>query len=112
MIRAIRLVLIVVACAVALAACRDVDPSVTVTNSTQETIRVTGNCIQDDAYMLAPGQTVNQFYLGAQCRIDDGDGLHGMLGCVTLKTRHTVITVKDLRDPPGLDQCWGSGPSN
>jgi hypothetical protein len=95
-----------------LAACSDTSPDVTVTNRTDRTIRLSGNCVADnDAYTLAPGETSNDFYPGSQCRIDDGDGLKGMLGCVTLKSSHTNVTVADLRDPPGPDQCWGSGPS-
>lgn len=89
----------------ALAGCRDVSPSVTVTNRTHQTIRVYGPCIQDDAYELSPGETVNQFYFGAQCTIDNGDGLKGILGCVTLRTQHTNITQADLRDRPSTEQC-------
>jgi len=83
------------------------DGTTTVKNLTGEMIRVTGNCTPDDAQTLMPGDTTNDVYLGAQCRIDNGDGLDGMLACVTLSTRHTVITAADLKDPPSPDQCWG-----
>jgi hypothetical protein len=89
--------------------CSNASPDVRVTNSTTQTIRLSGNCIDDDAYMLSPGATVNGFYLGAQCRIDNGDGRDGMLGCVTLKAKYTDIAQADLRNPPGPNQCWGSG---
>jgi hypothetical protein len=81
----------------------------TVTNGSGEMIRVTGNCVPDDAQTLMPGQTTNDAYSGAQCRIDDGDGLHGVLACVTLSVAHTDITRADLKQPPRPDQCWGSG---
>lgn len=89
--------------------CSDTSPEVTVTNRTNQSIRLTGNCVADDAYLLRPGEAANQFYRGAECRIDDGDGLNGMLGCVRLTARHTDVTQADLRNPPSPDQCWGSG---
>lgn len=42
----------------------------------------------------------NELYLGAQCPIDNGDELDGMLGCVTLKTSHTNI--KPARSSAGM----------
>jgi hypothetical protein len=94
---------------VALTACSNPSPNVTFTNKTNETVRLTGNCVADDAHELAPGATDNDLYLGAQCRIDNGDGLNGTLACVTLKTAHTEITASDLHNPPGPNDCWGSG---
>lgn len=104
----IRLLLGVLAL-VALTGCSDPSASVTVTNRTGQTIRLTGNCVADDPHTLDPGVTDNELYLGAQCRVDNGDGLDGMLACITLKTAHTDITASNLRDPPKPDQCWGSG---
>jgi len=105
----------VVALAIAVAgvaACSDTSPDVTVTNRTDQTIRLSGGCVADnDAYTLGAGETSNDFYPGSQCRIDNGEGLNGMLGCVTLKSAHTDVTPADLRNPPGPDECWGSGPS-
>jgi len=102
----------VLAVAIALAAaggCSNASPEVTVTNRTNQSIRLTGECIDEDAYTLRPGETANQFYEGAECRIDDGDGLNGMLGCIRLAASHTDVTQADLRNPPSPDQCWGSG---
>ncbi|RNL81110.1 hypothetical protein [Nocardioides marmorisolisilvae] len=100
----------IAALAIGMSGCSEPSPNVTVTNKTGQTIRLSGNCIQDDAYELDPGESSNDFYLGAQCRVDDGDGsMKGMLGCVTLKTAHTDITPSMLRDPPKPDECWGSG---
>lgn len=96
----------------ALVACSDPSPDVTVTNRTRETIRLSGNCVPDDPYTLDPGETSGSFYLGAQCRIDNGDGLNGMLGCVTLASAHTDVIPADLRHPPNPDECWGSGSRN
>ncbi len=104
-----RRVAIVLLSLVGLVACSDASPNVTVTNKTNYTIRLTGNCVPDDAHELAPGGTDKDLYLGAQCRVDNGDGLNGMLACVTLKTAHTDITAGDLQDPPGPNECWGSG---
>lgn len=87
----------------------DPSPAVTVTNHTTMTIRISGNCVADDPHTLAPGVTDNELYLGAQCRIDNGDGLNGVLGCITLKAAHTDITAADLRNPPGPNDCWGAG---
>ena len=84
--------------------------STTVTNGTGEMIRVTGNCVSDNALTLMHGQTTNDVYLGAQRRIDNGDGLHGMLACVTLSAAHTDITPADLKDPPDRHQGRGPGP--
>ena len=96
-------------CALGVVGCSDASAQVTVTNQTRQTIRTTGNCVEDDPHTLQAGQTDNQYYLGAQCRIDNGDGLHGMLACITLRTSHTVITNADLHNPPGPNDCWGSG---
>jgi hypothetical protein len=93
-----------------LASCNDPRADVTVTNRTNQTIRLTGNCVADDPHTLEPGMTDDYLYLGAQCRVDNGDGLHGMLACITLATSHTDVTQADLRDPPGPDACWGTGP--
>jgi hypothetical protein len=82
---------------------------VTLTNDTGQVIRVTGNCTDADASELRPGQTVNMLYLGADCRIDNGDGLHGVLGCVTLSEKHTDLTRADLRPIAGPEDCWGGG---
>lgn len=80
-----------------------------VTNRTSTTIRISGNCTPDDAALLGPGESDSFVYLGSQCRIDNGDGLNGMLGCVTLKAAHTDITPADLQRPPGPNECWGTG---
>ncbi|WP_425955806.1 hypothetical protein [Xylanimonas sp. McL0601] len=92
-----------------LTACNTPSLDVTVTNRSTQTIRIGGNCVADDPHTLEPGDSDSAYYLGAQCRIDNGDGLDGMLGCVTLATAHTDLTDADLRDPPGPDDCWGSG---
>lgn len=66
----------------------EVDSEVSLTNGPQ-TIRITGNCTDDDAIDVSPGQTVRDaFYADSYCRIDNGDGLNGMLGCVKLASAH------------------------
>lgn len=99
--------LVVAACAVA--GCSSPSADVVVTNRTGRTIRLTGSCVADDPHTLAPGTRDDYYYLGAQCRIDDGDGRHGVLGCVTLATRHTDVTRADLHRPPRPGECWKSG---
>lgn len=85
------------------------DPNVTLKNETGQEIRVDGNCVTDDPHSLGQGQTDNYLYLGADCRIDNGDGLDGILGCVTLTHQHTVLTLAKLRRITGPNDCWGSG---
>lgn len=82
---------------------------VTVTNRTGTAIRITGGCTPDDAAFLRPGESDSDVYLGSQCRIDNGDGSKGMLGCVILKVPHADITPADLRHRPGPNDCWGTG---
>lgn len=81
----------------------------TVTNRTSTTIRISGSCTPDDASPLGPGEIDSDVYRGSQCRIDDRDGLKGMLGCVALKSVQTDITAADIQRPPGPDECWGAG---
>ena len=106
-----RSVITAAAVAFTLSACiSPIDHGVSVTNASRQALRITGSCSQNDATFVKPGETItDQFSLGAQCRIDNGDGLDGMLACVTLKAVHTVITTTDLRDPPGPNECWGQG---
>jgi hypothetical protein len=94
-----------------LSACDFSTPSadVTITNDTGQRIRVTGNCVVDDPHDLAPGVTDSMLFLGADCRIDNGDGLDGVLGCITLTETHTDLTLADLRPISGADDCWGGG---
>lgn len=106
--QSIRVALGVVAM-VSVAGCSDPSALVTVTNRTGQTIRLTGSCVADDPHTLDPGETDTGLYLGADCRVDNGDGVTGMLACITLNTAHTDITVGALRNPPGPGQCWGSG---
>ena len=98
------------AAVVAVSACGLWTPNlnVTLTNRTGRAIRVTGNCV-DDPHSVAPGQTDNALYLGADCRIDNGDGLHGLRGCVTLRHRHTVLTEQRLRKIREPNDCWRAG---
>lgn len=87
----------------------EVDSEVSLTNGTQQYIRITGNCTDDDAIDMSPGQTVRDaFYADSYCRIDNGDGLNGMLGCVKLASAHTQVTLAELRRPPGPNDCWGA----
>ena len=85
------------------------DANVTLTNATGQVIRMTGSCIRDDPHTVNPGEMDNYLYLGANCRIDNGDGLDGIPGCVTLSHRHTALTMAKLRKIAGPDDCWGSG---
>lgn len=85
------------------------DGSISVTNRTTGAIRLTGNCVPDDAETLEPGETDTNLYSGADCRVDNGDGLDGILGCLTLRTKHTDLTIEALRRITGPDACWGSG---
>lgn len=105
--------LIAVGCALVLAGCgldfNLPDGSISVTNRTAETIRLTGSCVPDDAETLEPGDTDTNLYAGADCRVDNGDGLDGVLGCLTLTSKHTDLTMEALRPVTGRDDCWGSG---
>lgn len=95
--------------ALTLTACSvpELDSDVSLTNGTHQTIRITGDCTEDDAFFMSPGQTVTAaFYADSYCRIDNGDGLDGMLGCVRLTSAHTTVTLADLRRPPGPNDCW------
>ena len=83
------------------------DGSTSVTNKSSQTIRLTGNCVPDDAQTLGPGQTDSDLYSGADCRVDNGDGQSGVLGCLTLTADHTDLTLAALRPILGPDDCWG-----
>lgn len=96
--------------ALALGGCSSVaSRDVTLTNKTDRTIRVTGACVEDDPHTVDPGQTDNALFLGADCVIDNGDGLNGILGCVTLRHRHTNVALGDLRPISGPSDCSRSG---
>jgi hypothetical protein len=95
---------------VALGGCSSVaSRDVTLTNKTDTTIRVSGACVEDDPHTVDPGQTDNTLFLGADCVIDNGDGLHGILGCITLRHRHTDLALDDLRPIGGPSDCSRSG---
>ena len=85
------------------------DGGTSVTNRTERTVRLTGNCVPDDAQTLAPGDTDTNVYAGADCRVDDGDGMDGILGCLTLSARKTDLTMAALRPISGEADCWGDG---
>lgn len=79
-----------------LVGCREPSAGVTLRNDTGSYIRFYGACTDADAADLNPGETSNMLYLGEKCTLDDGDGLKGILGCITLRTEHTVVTRKML----------------
>lgn len=84
--------------------------TVSVINSTGRTLRLTGNCVPDDAQTLSPGASDSDIYPGSECRVDDGDGLHGVLGCLQVGSRgQTVLTEKALRRIVGPNDCWQAG---
>lgn len=85
------------------------DGGTSVTNRTNIEIRLTGNCVPDDPQTLEPGDTDNDVYAGAECRVDNGDGEDGVLGCLTLRHTHTDLTLDALRQIRGPDDCWGGG---
>jgi hypothetical protein len=85
------------------------DGTTSVTNTSSQTIRLTGNCVPDHAQTLGPGETDSDLYAGADCRVDNGDGQAGVLGCLTLTAQHTDLTLSALRPISGPDDCWESG---
>ena len=84
------------------------DGNTSVTNRSSQTIRLTGNCVPDDAQTLSPGETESNLYAGADCRVDNGDGQAGVLGCLTLSAEHTDLTIAALRPVSGPSDCWRS----
>jgi hypothetical protein len=44
-----------------------------------------------------------------ECLLDNVDGLNGMRACLTLWSSCTGISDSDLHDPPGPNDCRGSG---
>jgi hypothetical protein len=85
------------------------DGGSSVTNRTEIEIRLSGNCVPDDPQTLEPGDTDNVVYAGADCRVDNGDGEDGVLGCLTLRQNLTDLTREALRKITGPDDCWGGG---
>jgi hypothetical protein len=85
------------------------DGGTSVTNRTKIEIRLSGNCVPDDPQTLEPGDTDNDVYAGADCRVDNGDGEDGVLGCLTLRQKHTDLTLDALLKITGPDDCWGGG---
>lgn len=76
----------------ALSGCGDApDGATTVVNMTNQNIRLTGDCV-DDPVSLAPGESSKWFYSGSECRVDDGDGVNGLLGCLHLNHHHIAVT--------------------
>lgn len=95
----------VVGVSAAISGCGEMpDGTTTVVNRTNQYIRLTGECV-DDPVSLAPGESSNWVHGGSQCRVDDGDGLHGLLGCLHIDRRQIAVTRQTLARITASNQC-------
>lgn len=86
------------------------DGSVSVINETGSTVRLTGNCVPDDAQTLNNGDKDSDVYPDSQCRVDDGDGLDGLLGCLQVGTSGTTtLRQSALTRIRNADDCGAGG---